>query len=55
MVTEGFYRYDYNIIINIIKGAVCMIEKIYSFKQSNEKTIEKLVFKAPNPKKYGGQ
>lgn len=43
MVTDLYFRLNYNTSIDIMKGEITMIEKNYKFKNSSEKTIEKII------------
>ena len=43
MVTDLYFRLNYNTSKDILKGDIKMIEKNYKFKNSTEKTIEKII------------
>lgn len=43
MVTDLYFRLNYNTNIVILEGDIYMIEKNYKIKSSNEKLIEKIV------------
>lgn len=43
MVTDLYFRLNYNTSKDILKGEIDMIEKNYKFKNSSEKVIEKIV------------